>query len=118
MTKREFFEKVKNGEFDEEIAAFADQELGKLDHTNELRKVAAATKAVEKEAERAPIREAVMKVMTVEPKTASMLIEEAGVTITPQSIPSLLKGLIEEGVVVKSDVKIPGKGKQKGYSLA
>ena len=50
--------------------------------------------------------------------TATTLIAEAGVEIKPQAIPSLLKGLVEDGTVVKSDVKVVGKGKQRGYALA
>ena len=77
-----------------------------------------AKKALEKEAERAPIRDAIMAVMTTEPKTATTLIAEAGVEIKPQAIPSLLRGLCEEGIVVKTEVKVTGKGKQRGYALA
>ncbi len=43
---------------------------------------------------------------------------EAGVELKPQAIPSLLKALVEEGTVVKSQVKVTGKGKQVGYARA
>lgn len=118
MTQREFYEKVITANVDDELTAFATAGIEKLDHTNTLRKEAAAKKAVEKEAERAPIREAIVAVITKEPKTASTLIAEAGVEIKPQAIPSLLKGLVEDGTIVKSDVKVTGKGTQKGYSIA
>lgn len=118
MTNREFFEAVINANINDELTAFATAGIEKLDHTNSLRKDAAAKKAVEKEAERAPIRDAIMAVMTSEPKTASTLIADAGVEIKPQAIPSLLKGLVEDGTIVKSDVKVAGKGTQKGYALA
>ena len=117
MTNREFFEAVINANINDELTAFATASIEKLDHTNSLRKDAAAKKAVEKEAERAPIRDAIMAVMTNEPKTASTLIADAGVEIKPQAIPSLLKGLVENGTIVKSDVKVAGKGTQKGYAL-
>lgn len=119
MTKREFLEKNKVGVVvDEEMAEFAAAEIQKLDHTNEVRRDAAARKAVEKEAEKAPIRTAIVNVMTAEPKTASALIAEAGVEIKPQAIPSLLKGLVEDGSVVKSKIKVKGKGEQVGYAKA
>ena len=118
MTNREFFEAVINANINDELTAFATAGIEKLDHTNSLRKDAAVKKAVEKEAERAPIRDAIMAVMTNEPKTASTLIADAGVEIKPQAIPSLLKGLVEDGTIVKSDVKVAGKGTQKGYALA
>lgn len=115
MTKREFYEAVINANVNDELTAFARNAIETLDHTNEVRKVSAAKKAVEKEAERAPLREAILNMITNEPKTATMLIEEAGVELKPQAIPSLLKGLIEAGVVTKEQVKVPGKGKQIGY---
>ena len=118
MTNREFYQAVIDANINDELTAFATAGIEKLDHTNSLRKDAAAKKAQEKEAERAPIRNAIMAVMTTEPKTATTLIAEAGVEIKPQAIPSLLKGLVEDGTIVKSDVKITGKGKQRGYALA
>lgn len=118
MTNREFYQAVIDANINDELTAFATAGIEKLDHTNSLRKDAIAKKALEKEAERAPIRDAIMAVMTTEPKTATTLITEAGVEIKPQAIPSLLKGLVEDGTVVKSDVKVTGKGKQRGYALA
>jgi len=47
-----------------------------------------------------------------------MLIDEAGLELKPQSVPSLLKPLVEAGQIVKVDVKIKGKGTQRGYVLA
>ena len=117
MTTREFYQAVIDASINEELTAFAAAGIEKLDHALTLRKDSAAKKALEKEAERAPIRDAIMAVMTTEPKTATTLIEEAGVEIKPQAIPSLLKGLCEAGTVVKTEVKVTGKGKQRGYAL-
>ena len=118
MTTREFYQAVIDASINEEITAFATAGIEKLDHALTLRKDSAAKKALEKEAERAPIRDAIMAVMTTEPKTATTLIEEAGVEIKPQAIPSLLKSLCEAGTVVKTEVRVTGKGKQRGYALA
>lgn len=118
MTNREFYQEIINANINDELTEFATASIEKLDHTNSLRKAATAKKAKEREAERAPIRNAIMAIMTTEPKTATTLIAESGVEIKPQAMPSLLKGLVEDGTVVKSDVKVTGKGKQRGYSLA
>lgn len=118
MTNREFYEAIINANINDEMNQFAEQALQKLDHTNELRKAATAKKAAERAAERAPMREAIMAVMTDEPKTATTLIAEAGVELKPQAIPSLLKAFVEDGTIVKSQVKVTGKGKQVGYALA
>lgn len=115
MTNREFYEAIINANLNEDLTTFAQSALERLDHTNELRKAATAKKAVAKEAERAPIREAIANVITAEPKTATMLINEAGVELKPQAVPSLVRPLIEAGVITKTEVKVPGKGKQVGY---
>lgn len=118
MTKREFFEAVKNANINDELTSFAEESLAQLDHTNELRKVAAAKRSAAKAAEKAPIRDAIVSVITKDAKTASMLIAEAGVEIKPQAVPSLLKALVEDGTIMKTEVKVTGKGKQVGYVLA
>lgn len=118
MTNREFYQAIIDGSYNDELTAYATEAIAKLDHTNELRKASAAKKAAEKAAEKAPIREAIVNVITKTPQTATSLIAAAGVELKPQAIPSLLKSLIEDGTVVKSEIKVQGKGKQVGYALA
>ena len=118
MTQREFLENVAQGVMNDEMAAYAAERIVALDAANEKRKEVNAVKRAEKEAEKAPIREAIMGVMSTEPKTATTLIAEAGVEIKPQAIPSLLKAEVEAGHVLKVDVKVKGKGNQRGYVLA
>lgn len=119
MTNRELYNAIINGtEITDEMREACEELVRKMDHTNEVRKVNAAKKAAEKEAERAPLREAILGAITDEPKTATTLIEEAGVELKPQSIPSLLKGLVEDGTLAKVQIKVTGKGKQVGYVRA
>ena len=101
-----------------ELVAAFENALARMDATNEKRKAASALKAAEKQAEKEPIREALFAVMGDEdaPMTASMLIEAAGLDIMPASVPSLMRPLVEAGRVVKVDMKIPGKGTQRGYA--
>ena len=89
--------------------------IAKLDATNEKRKAASAVKAAEKQAEKAPIREALIAVLNDEPATATELIAAAGLDIKPASVPSLLRPFVESGDVVKVEKKIEGKGKQRAY---
>ena len=89
--------------------------IAKLDATNEKRKAASAVKAAEKQAEKAPIRNALLKVLNDEPATATELIAAAGLDIKPASVPSLLRPFVESGDVVKVEKKIEGKGKQRAY---
>lgn len=126
MTNRELYKNVLalidgEGEVDAlELRAAAQDALAKLDATNEKRKAASALKAAEKQAEKDPIREQLFAVMGGEdtPMTASMLIEAAGLDIKSASVPSLMRPLVEAGRVTKVDVKIPGKGTQRGYVKA
>ena len=93
--------------------------LAKMDSQNETRRAKALEKAAEKQAEKAPIRDAILAVMGDQenPKTATTLIAEAGLTdsVKPASIPSLMRPLVEAGIVGKVDVKVTGKGTQRGY---
>ena len=118
MIQREFLENVAAGTMSPEMMDYAAERIVALDAANEKRREVNSVKRAEKEAEKAPVREAIMAVITSEPKTATTLITEAGVEIKPQAIPSLLKGAIEAGTVVKVDMKVKGKGTQRGYQLA
>ena len=118
MTTREFFENVIATIDNAEMKEFAQERLAQLDKTNEARKKTAAEKRAAKLAEREPVHKAILAVITAEPKTATTLIAEAGVEVTPQSIPSMLKADIAAGVIVKDTVKVTGKGKHVGYRLA
>ena len=123
MTNREFYAKIAAlTNVDSELVEFAADSLAKMDAQATARRAKQAEKAAEKQAEKAPLRDALLEVMgdANEPKTASMLIEEAGLTDTvkPASVPSLLRPLVEAGLVLKVDVKVTGKGTQRGYIKA
>ena len=123
MTKREFLNTIATAEdMPAELVEFAAHELEVMNAANEKNRAKAAEKRATKDAEKEPIRNAIMDVMTNEPQTATMLIEAAGLTtdeVKPQSIPSLLKPFIEAGTLEKVDMKIPEKkGTQKGYKLS
>ena len=123
MKTREFYSKIAAlTNIDAELVEFATDAIEKMDSQNDARRAKAAEKAAEKQAAKAPIRDALFEVMgdADEPKTASMLIEDAGLSdsVKPASIPSLLRPLVECGMVLKVDVKIPGKGTQRGYIKA
>lgn len=123
MTNREFYAKIAAlTNVDSELVEFAADSLAKMDAQATARRAKQAEKAAEKQAEKAPLRDALLEVMgdAEEPKTASMLIEEAGLsdTVKPASVPSLLRPLVEAGLVLKVDVKVTGKGTQRGYIKA
>ena len=120
MTTREFYTEIsKLTNINSELVEFAANAIEKMDTQAEARRAKQAEKAAEKQAFKAPLRDALLEVMgdSENPKTASMLIKEAKLTETlkPASVPSLMRPLVESGIVGKVDVKIPGKGTQRGY---
>lgn len=116
MTMREFLMTVVNANISDEITAFADERIKHLDEVNERRKEKGS------KTQRA----------NVEIKSALLAALESGVTYTAaevvaleiegisstQKASALLRQLVEDGKVTVTDVKIKGKGKVKGYTLA
>ena len=120
MTTREFYNQIANlTNVDSTLVEFATDALAKMDAQSDARRAKQAEKAAEKQAAKAPIRDALLMAMDFaeNPKTASMLIADAGLeeTVKPASVPSLMRPLVESGIVGKVDVKIAGKGTQRGY---
>lgn len=112
MTKREFYEAIVKAEVNEEIKEFAKEAIAKLDAANEKRRNATSKKA----AENAPLNERILnEILGHEPKTAADVA--AVLEVTVQKASSLLVGLAKAEKIKSEDVKIPKKGKQKGYSL-
>ena len=118
MTKREFYESIILVNIDPELTEFARNALSTMDKQVERNRATAARKRQEKLDARADILAAILNCLTNEPKTATTLIEEAGVEVTPQAVSVMMRQPIAEGVVVKGTVKIKGKGAQVGYIRA
>lgn len=110
MTKRDFYTKVMELTNEGEVFEFAQAQLEKLDETNEKRRNAVSKKAKENE----PLKEMLQNELTTEPKTATDLcgVIESSV----QKTSALLRQMVEEGRAKVTDVKVPKKGLQKGYT--
>lgn len=112
MTKREFYSMIVKGEIDEQVKLFASEELEKMDAANEKRRNTLSKKAQEN----LPLLQQITdEILTDEPKTATDVA--AVLKVSVQKASGLLRRLVEEGKAVKVDVKIKGKGTQKGYRL-
>ena len=109
MTNREMLTAIVNGEVTEDVVAKAKEEIAKLDARNASRK----SKPSKKSLENAPIIESIKGLLTEEPMWASEIGEALGISTSKAS--ALAKQV--KGVIV-TDVKVKGKGTQKGYSLA
>ena len=116
MTQREFFTAIVNAcDIEpteaqwEELKAFATESIAKLDARNAKR----ANTLSKTQKENAPLIEKIATLLTSEPKLASELAKE--MEISTQKASALVKKV--EGVSV-CDVKVKGKGTQKGYFFA
>ena len=114
MTNREFLTAIANMEnVAEDIKAYAEERLTKLDATNEARK----NKPSKKSVENAPILEQIAnEILTTEAQTAATVAEAAGITV--QKASALLRQLVADGKATVADAKMPKKGTVKVYALA
>ena len=109
MTQRDFYNAVIATVDNNELKAFATEAIAKLDERNAKR----ASKESAKQIANKPIVEAIARVLTDEPMLASKIAELC--EISTQKASALVKKV--EGVQ-SVDVKVKGKGTQKGYFLA
>lgn len=111
MTKRDFLKAVMNGEINDEIKAFAEEEIEKLDTANAKRR----EKTSKKREENKPLLDQIYnEVLGEEPKTASEVAEVIQTSV--QKASSLLRTLVEDGKAEAQEIKVPKKGKCKGYT--
>lgn len=117
MTKREFLKAIAsmNG-IDAELSLYAEQELKKMDEKNEKRRNSPSKKAQENE----PIKKAIVEFLKdkEEPITASAIAENVEGCTSTQKASALCRQLVAEGKLTAVEVKVKGKGKQKGYNVA
>ena len=112
MTKREFLEIVK-GLGHPEAAEFAAKELEKMDRALEKRR----SKPTKAQIANAPIIQQIVSEILEEKelKTASEIAEILEISV--QKASAVLRQAVSEGKVEVKDVKVKGKGTQKGYRL-
>ena len=108
MTQRDFYNAVIAETQNAELAQFAVEALEKLDARNAKRSSTPSKVQIANE----PIIKAIAEVLTSEPMLASAIAEKCG--ISTQKASALVKKV--DGVNV-TDVKVKGKGTQKGYYL-
>lgn len=114
MTNREFFEKIaKNETLAEEIRKHANEAIAKLDKRNADRQAKPSKTALANE----PIKASILEYLVGKSEVVASAIGEA-LGISTSKASALCGQLVVEEKVVASEVKIKGKGKVKGYTLA
>lgn len=114
MTQREFFENVNEGNtVTAEMAEYAIAALAKLDKANDARRERQSKKAQEN----APLLARIeTDILTTEPTVAANVAAILGTST--QKTSALLRALVADGRAQVKDVKVTGKGTQKGYFKA
>lgn len=113
MTKREFFEAVIANVEVEELKAFAESEIEKMNVRNAKRAERPSKKAIENE----PIKAKIADFLADrEPTIASVIADELELKV--QKVSALCRQMTEAEVLSSTDVKVKGKGTQKAYSIA
>lgn len=115
MTQREFFKKaiaIFNEVENEEMKAYAETAIEKLDARNAKKSSTLSKTQVENES----IKKEILEYLEGKSESVSSVIGLA-LGYSTSKISALMKQLADEGKVTVTDVKIPKKGKVKGYTL-
>ena len=115
MTKRDFLQAIINNDINSDVVTMATELLTKMDERQAAR--ANATSAKRNEIN-APIIDAIKAFFETTEGTHTAADVATVQQISPQKASALLRNLVAEGYLKAEDIKIPKKGKQKGYSLA
>lgn len=113
MTNREFYKAVIGSEVNEELKAFAQAEIDKLDKKNEKRKNTQTKTQKENEG----IKNSIVALLEEKGSMVASVIATE-LEISTQKASALCKQLVEEKELVVSDIKVKNKGTLKQYSLA
>lgn len=111
MTNREFFENIINGTINDDIIAHAVDAIAKMDARNAKR----AGKPSKTAVANAPLIEDIKVILTDTPQTAGEIATRIGVSV--QKASALCRQIVANGDAQVIEVKVPKKGKQKGYYL-
>ena len=114
MNEREFLTAVINGTITADVIAHATEGIAKLDARNEKRK-ATLTKA---QKENEPIAQAILDTLAAHPNGVLGVDLATAIGQTTQKTNGVAGNLVKEGKVVKTKVKVKGKGELTHYALA
>lgn len=113
MTNREFFNAIVSANVSDELTAFAQEAIAKLDKRNEAR----SSKPSKVALANAPVKEAIVAFLAEHANAVASDIA-TGCEITTQKASALCRQLVEDGTLTSEEVKMPKRGKVKAYRLA
>ena len=113
MTNREFYKAIIGSEVSEEIKAFAQEQIDKLDSKNEKRKNTQTKTQKENEG----IKNSIVALLEEKGSMVASVIATE-LNISTQKASALCKQLVEEKELVVTDIKVKNKGTLKQYAIA
>lgn len=114
MTNREFYQYIIANVEDATIVEFAKTSLANLDARNARRNEQKATK---RNAEYAPLEQNIVTFLEGKSNVTTSEIASA-LSLTTSKVSPRCKALVESGILVETDIKIPKVGLRKAYTLA
>ncbi len=119
MTQKEFYTGIVTNEaVDQMYRDYAEAAIAKIEAANEKAKAKRAEKSKERKAEDVELMATVATILGDEPKTAGMVKAELESELSVQKFSRILNTMVADEVAAVTDVKISGKGTQKGYTKA
>ena len=119
MTQKEFYTGIVTNEaVDQMYRDYAEAAITKIEAANEKAKAKRVEKAKERKAEDVELMATVAAILGDEPKTAGMVKAELESELSVQKFSTILRAMVADGVAAVTDVKVSGKGTQRGYTKA
>ena len=113
MTNREFYNAIANGAMSDEIKAFANEAIVKLDERNAKR----SSKPSKTSIENAPIKESIMEFISNRHEFCIAGAIAEALEISTSKASALCRQLVADGKLVEKEVKVPKLGKRKAYGI-
>lgn len=110
MTNREFMMNVIAAAISDEMTAYAEEQVKKMDTKNETRRNTQSKTQAQNET----IKNAVLEAMETDKVYVASEIAET-MAISTQKASALLRQMVDAGKVEQTEVKVKNKGKVKGY---
>ena len=114
MTNREFYSAIANGTMSDEIKAFAEDAIAKMDERNAKR----SSKPSKTSIENAPIKESIIEFISNRNEFCIAGASAEALEISTSKASALCRQLVEAGKLLEKEVKVPKLGKRKAYRIA
>ena len=114
MTNREFYTAIAQGAMNDELIAFAQEAIVKMDERNAKRNSKPSKTAVENE----PIKAQIVEFITKRNEFCIAGAIAEALEISTQKASALCRQLVEAGKLSEKEGKVPKHGKRKAYGIA